>query len=131
MKNSFLLFVALLLFISCSDDDDTVLVDSALDGKWTLNEVSCFCFFEEDFDFSQHTLAFDSASGLVTIENSINTFFITALPGIYPYAANGNRVRINNNREYRYEIVEDTLTLIYIDNANIADDEITLRYTMD
>ncbi len=127
MKTSFFLFVSVLLFISCSEDD-TVAVDSALDGKWILSEVSCFCFFDEDFDFSQHALTFESASQEITVENSINTFFITPLPGIYPYTVNDTTVRINNDREYRYEITGNMLVLTFIDNPNIADDEITLRY---
>ena len=121
-----------LLLISCSEDDeDTTPIDAALDGKWILSEAFCFCFFDEDFDFSQHTVSFESASGEVTIENSINTFFITALPGIYPYSTNNDIVRINDDLEYRYEISGNTLTLSYVDNPNIADDEITLRYTKD
>lgn len=130
MKRSVIFFISVLLCISCSDDD-TELPDKALDGKWVLGEVRCFCLFDEDFDFSQHTLTFQSEGQQVMIENSINTFFITALPGIYPYIVNGDIVTINNDREYRYEVLGERLTLTYIDNPDIADDEITLRYNRD
>ncbi len=130
MKKSIYFFIPVLLFISCSDDD-TVLPDRVLDGKWILSEVSCFCLFDEDFDFSQHTLTFESEEQQAIIENSINTFFITALPGIYPYSANRDIVTINNDREYRYEVLGERLTLTYIDHPDIADDEITLMYNKD
>ncbi|MEM8509175.1 MAG: hypothetical protein AAF717_15185 [Bacteroidota bacterium] len=128
MKKVFFFFI--LIFISCSDDD-TELTDNALDGKWVLREVSCFCFFAEDFEFSQHSLAFESEQQQVTIENSIDTFFITGQAGVYPFTATGDIVKINDDREYSYEVSDETLTLRYIDDPDIADDEITLMYNKD
>ncbi len=110
---------------SCSSDDDYV-VDAALNGTWVLNRASCFCGFGEDFDFTGHKLMFDSSEQRVIVENSDDTWFV-AESGTYTFANNGNTIIING-RQYIYNISANSMELIFVDNPDIADDEINLRY---
>lgn len=126
MKKAVVFFTSLFLLVSCFSDDDYV-VDAALNGTWALHNVSCFCGFEEDFDFGAHKLTFDSSEQRVVVQNAAETYFITE-SGSYTFANNGNVLTING-RKYTYEIRGNDLKLIYVDDPSIADDEITLFYT--
>ena len=123
----FLLLVSILILSSCSSDDEGN-PSSELNGSWVLDDVSCFCFFGDDFDFSQHSLDFDVAQRTVAVNNGTDTFFIVVQSGVYDYEANGSQLTINNGSAYIYEVNQDRLTLTFVDNPNIADDEITLFY---
>ncbi|UII78152.1 hypothetical protein [Flagellimonas sp. CMM7] len=126
MKKVGFLFVLVLVLNSCFSDDDYV-VDAALNSTWILNRASCFCFFDDNFDFSAHTLTFDSSEQRVTVQNSDDTRFI-ADSGTYTFTNNGNTININGKR-YAYTIRGSTLELTFLDNPDIADDEITLFYS--
>lgn len=126
MKKASFLVIMVFVLLSCSGDDDNV-VDTTLNGEWILNRASCFCFFEEDFDFSAHTLIFSSNKEEVVVENSDTTFFITQA-GSYSFTNNGNVLEIDG-RKYTYEIKGNEMILTFVDNPNIADDEISLFYT--
>lgn len=120
-----LLFVGILS--SCEDLDDNTPTPSDLSGKWELQSVSCFCFFNEDFDFSQHKINFDNDGSILTLENSEETFFISRA-GRYDFQVQNNKIVINDIGEYTFEIKGDTLVLSFVDNPEIADDEVTLTY---
>jgi hypothetical protein len=126
MKKAGFLAIIVLFLLSCSGDDDNVS-DVALNGEWILNRASCFCFFEEDFDFSGHTLTFNSIEEEVVVKNSDTSFFITQA-GTYSFANNGTVLDIDG-RKYTYRIEGNTMVLTFVDNPNIADDEIALFYT--
>lgn len=128
MKKVGFLVVMVLILLSCSGDDDKI-TDTALDGEWILNRVSCFCFFEEDFDFNAHTLTFNSNEKEVVVENSDTTFFITQ-SGSYSFTNSGAVLDIDG-KKYSYEIEENEMILTFVDEPNIADDEIALFYTKD
>lgn len=118
------LFVLLVLFISsCTSDDD---IDPG-DDKWVLNNVVCFCFFGEDFDFSTHSIQFNRETQMVVIENDAENAFI-APAGTYPYVDNNGVIGIED-REYIYEEDGDMLKLTFVDEPLIADDEIIYFYT--
>ncbi|WP_299486637.1 hypothetical protein [uncultured Allomuricauda sp.] len=124
-KISFLLRALILIFVAaCSSDDN--IVNPELDEQWILNDVACFCFFGDDFDFSAHTITFNTSGGTVTISNSADSSFIAA-SGTYSYTDNGSVIEIEGRR-YTYEITGNTLTLNFVDNPNIADDEVSYFY---
>lgn len=125
MRKISFLFVLMLVLNGCSSDDDYV-VDAALNGTWVLNRASCFCFFGDGFDFSAHRLTFDSSEQRVTVQNTDETQFITT-SGTYTFSNNGNVINING-RQYTYTIMGSSLELSFLDNPDIADDEITLFY---
>lgn len=120
-KVIFILFV--FLVAGCSSDDDAI---NPTGEKWVLNNVVCFCFFGEDFDFGTHTLQFDRDTKMVTVENSENAQFI-APPGTYSYSDDGEEIGIEG-RQYRYKQNGNSLELTYVDNPQIADDEVTYYY---
>lgn len=124
MKKSFFLLIAVLL-ISCSKDE---IEDSSLSGKWILNDVFCFCFFPEDYDFSTSRLIFDTANDKLLIENDGEIDFIDE-PGTYRYSGDGNRITLENGRSYIFEVEGNILRFTFVDEPNIADDEITYLYT--
>ncbi|WP_375325614.1 hypothetical protein [Flagellimonas sp. GZD32] len=126
MKKPIILLTVLFHLGGCSKDDEYV-VDVALSGEWTLNSASCFCYFGDDFDFSDHRLTFDSSEQKVVVQNSEKTSFITE-SGTYTFGNNGRILNING-RKYSYEISGDDLQLTFVDDPAIADDEIALFYT--
>jgi hypothetical protein len=125
---SFLLFFTILA--SCEKLEDVsplTPTSSELQGKWELQSASCFCFFSEDFDFGAHKLEFNANGEQVVVENSGDTFFVTDA-GTYPIVVNNDRITIKNSLEYTFKIKSDTLILNFVDNPQIADDEISLTY---
>ncbi len=120
-----LLFVGVVF--SCENSDDSTPTPIDLNGKWELQSASCFCFYPEDFDFSAHKIIFENDEGTLTIENSTETFFITG-SGSYDFQIQDNKVIINNTWEFTFEIKGDSLIMSFVDNPEIADDEVTLTY---
>lgn len=120
--------IFLVVLSSCDEKSEVELDPVPLTGQWELQSASCFCFFEDDFDFGQHKVEFDLENKEITIENSEEANFITGA-GTYKIEIDENRFSIKNTLEYSYEIEGSTLTLIYIDDPAIADDEITLTYS--
>lgn len=120
-----LLFVGIL--VSCENSDDSNPIPGELEGKWELQSASCFCFFPEDFDFSGHKIDFDNDEGILTVEHSAETSFITAA-GRYDFQFQNNMIVIKDIGQFTYEIMGDSLVMSFVDNPEIADDEITLTY---
>ena len=121
-----LLFLALTL-LSCSKENEPIPND--LQGQWILKEVFCFCYFD-DYDFTQNQLwIFTDEKVLLAkgpLENEIN---IVPLNDPASFAVKDQVLEIGNSkRSYSYEQKDDKLTLTYIDNPMIADDEITFVF---
>ena len=93
MKKAIILLTVLFHLGGCSKDDEYV-VDVALSGAWTLNSASCFCYFGDDFDFSDHRLTFDSSEQKVVVQNSEKTSFITE-SGTYTFGTSAGASQIN------------------------------------
>jgi len=124
-KLAFLFFVGVLF--SCEKSNDSSPTPEGLNGTWELQSASCFCFFPDDFDFGAHKIDINSNDGVLTIENSSETSFI-AEAGSYDFLVRSGNIVIRNTWEFTFEIKGDTLTLIFVDNPEIADDEISLTY---
>jgi len=120
-----LLSLALLIsIVSCSKNE---IDDTALNGAWTLVNVSCFCFFPDPPDFNMIQVEFSSSQNEVIITNSGESTYLME-NGTYTYTGNGNRITFENGRSFNFEVEESNLQLIFIDQPNIADDEITYSF---
>ncbi len=119
----------LTVLVSCekSEEVNQPPSTSEIRGKWELQSASCFCFFSDDFDFGAHKLEFNTTVNEVIVENSDDTFFITG-SGTYPFVVENDGIIIKGRIEYTYRIEGSILTLIFVDNPQIADDEISLTY---
>lgn len=118
------IFLAALFLVSCTKDtDDVVHVD--LEGKWTLTSASCFCAFDPNTDFSANKITFKGST--LVINNAEDMAFL-GNSGNYTYTVEGNLISLPNGRQYRYSIKGSTLTLTFVDNPDVADDELSLSY---
>jgi len=113
--------------VSCNKLEDLESSPNELDGRWELQSALCFCFYPEDFDFGAHKIEFNNDEGLLIVENSTETFFISEA-GSYNYQIENNKVVIKNTIEYTYELSGETLVMTFVDDPEIGDDEITLTY---
>ncbi|WP_430909620.1 hypothetical protein [Maribacter sp. 2-571] len=123
MKRIGIIVALIACLTSCSKDNDDV-VNVELEGQWALADVSCFCFFPDDIEFSNHKLAFEGSTLIVTNEGPYQ--FLIGAGG--NYTVNGNLITLSNDEEYRYSIDGDVLTLVSEDDPLLSDDEITLTY---
>lgn len=124
MRTLILLLSVCLLNISCSKDE---VSDGSLEGEWVLTNVSCFCGFGEDYDFTTTQISFDTNNNKVTIENNGEFTFIKE-SGTYSYSGNGNRIVIDGERSYTFSVLNATLEIVFEDNPNIADDEVSYSF---
>lgn len=131
MKNilSILSISFLLLTVSCSSDDDNSYQNSALDGKWYLESVQCFCGWPENPKFNENELTFDLSTSKVTVRNGSNTSNI-ADNGVYDYDLNSKNTIIINQIEYLYSLdAKGSLSLFTDPYPQMADDEATFIYS--
>ena len=125
MKKFTVIFSIVLLLFSCSKDDEgKELDDVSLEGSWVLTDVICFCGFPQDNDFTQTYLLFDTDENTISVDNRGEYEYFKA-SGTYSYSGSENRIELEDGRAYRFEIKQEELSLIFIDEPNIADDEIT------
>ena len=120
-----------MLFVSCSNkevEDNSEVKDNSLEGEWVLNNVACFCGFGQDYDFSSSTITFNTAENKITIENNGEFQFLRE-SGTYSYSGKDNTLEFDNGNSYIFEIDGADLRLIFEDEPNIADDEITFYYS--
>ena len=121
--NRFLGLMILVFLISCDSDNDPIIQDTGLNGEWILQEVSCFCAFDAQVDFSQTRLIFETDANILTVINEgTDRFFKEA--GEYQYGGQNNILDFTDNTSYQFEVSGNQLTLVYLDNPNIADDEV-------
>jgi len=113
----------IVVFASCTKDNDDI-INTELEGKWTLTNASCFCYFGENPDFSNHTINFNGS--VLNVENSGDVQFLSNESG--DYTVDGNVITLKSGRQYTYVIQGDKLELTFVDNPDIADDEMFLEY---
>ena len=118
-----LVVILSLLFYACTLDDEPAIADDGLQGEWILTNVSCFCGFDPDTDFTLTRILFDTDNSKITvIQNGGNTFFREA--GVYYYGGQGDRIGFADDTVYRFESNGSLLTLTFQDDPQIADDEV-------
>lgn len=123
MRQVFITLTLIALLTSCSNDNDDNLT-TPLEGKWTLTNVSCFCGFGENPDFSGHKLTFKNND--LEVENTGEFEYFTNAAG--EYAINGNVITFQDGQQYTYVVKLNVLELTYVDEPGIADDEIFMTY---
>lgn len=130
MKKLFILFFVIGLLISCSKEEKNS--SARLTGNYSLREAACFCFFEPEMDFSGYKLNFNEKENTLTFiqPSEYSQYFITQ-PGTYQYSIDNDILTIHGIQpSYKYKIEGNILTLIKIDAPQIADDELTLVYSL-
>jgi hypothetical protein len=126
MKRILVLVVLTALLSSCSNDNDDG-ISTELEGKWTLTNVSCFCGFGDNPDFSGHKLIFEGND--LKVENTGEFQFLTNATG--SYSVEGSTITLTNGQQYTYVVKPGVLELTFVDEPGIADDEIFLAYIKD
>ncbi|QWX83235.1 hypothetical protein H0I23_12330 [Cellulophaga sp. HaHaR_3_176] len=128
MKIAAFILGVFLFCTSCSNDDEGTAIDSNLVGEWVLTDVVCFCVFPEDVDFNTHELSFSSQKNTVIVINNSDTNYLYE-SGEYDYVSTADAILFTiDNRSFTYQINDDELKLIYVDEPMIADDEVTYAY---
>ena len=103
--------------------------DNQINGNWQLTNVYCFCGFDPEINFNDYTLSFAESSNMVTLYNPTEGYFYIAETGSYSYTLIDNKIlKIAGAPVFKYTIENDILTLVLVDNPQIADDELTLVY---
>ena len=123
MKKIYTALFLTFLLVSCSNDNDDG-VSTDLEGKWTLTNVSCFCAFGNNPDFSGHKITF--VGNNLEVGNTGEFKFLIDAAGAY--TTQGNVITLKNGRQYTYVVKTDVLELTFVDNPQIADDEIFMVY---
>jgi len=124
------IFLFTISLSSCLKEND--LSNSQIDeleGRWQLQQVSCFCYFE-DFDFTPNELWISAKSRVMLSRNQIGEpIGITDNEIVTPIRVRNNELTdLISNRSYTYEVMGDRLNIHYIDNPQIADDEISYSF---
>ena len=124
----FFLFSLLFIVQMCQKDNITK-GSGELNGQYILQDVSCFCFFE-DYDFNLNQLwFFPSKNLLVSKGNEYDGVYISSPNELSGYALiDGVLTLTQSNREYVVNFKNDDVTLTFIDDPLIADDEITYYF---
>ncbi|WP_350289891.1 lipocalin family protein [uncultured Croceitalea sp.] len=124
MKKVLIVFF-LIGFVSCSDDNE--VEDDSLNGFWTLTNVSCFCGFPDPPEFNLTQVNFVATNNEVIVLNTGSHVYFRE-DGTYSYSGNGNRITLENENSYDFEITGNTMQLIFVDQPGIADDEVTYSF---
>ncbi len=126
MKKLVLFAVILCSLLSC-DPEETHL--SELEGQWILKDVSCYCFFGDTPNFEEHYIWFFPKEGLM-VANGTKSVVSFKEPGkTYRFNIKNNTIGFSDSdRRFSYELTENSLHLTYVDNPQIADDEISYTF---
>ncbi len=126
MKRILIVLLMTVMVVACSKDDDDN-GNTVLEGRWTLTNVSCFCYFGENPDFSGNKLVFEGNN--LKVENSGDFNFFANEVG--NFTIQGDVITFNNGLQYTYVVNPGVLELTFVDDPGIADDEILFAYKKD
>jgi len=124
MKKLILIFFLTCTLISCSKDDDN---QKQLSGTYMLMDVYCFCGFDPAIDFNNFKLNFVEGKNQLVLENPTEDYSYIGGSGTYNYAIDGDVITVNG-MSFKYKMDGDNLTLGFLDDPQLADDELTLIY---
>lgn len=124
----FFIFSILFLVSMCKYDEVTRNSEE-LEGQYILQNVNCFCFFE-NYDFSVNQLWFFPDLNLVVSKaDSYDGLYITSPNEPTEYILiDGVLTLMESNKEYVVNFNDDEVTLTLVDDPLIADDEITYYF---
>ena len=119
-------FVAISLASCLKENNLSNSQIGALEGRWQLESVSCFCYFE-DYDFTVNELWISAKASIIISRNQNGQpLGVTDNEIVTPVDVRNNELRdLISNRSYAFEVMDDRLDIHYIDNPQIADDEIS------
>lgn len=126
LKRLLIFFVAIIL-VSCLKENNLSNTQiGALEGRWQLESVSCFCYFE-DYDFTVNELWISAKASIIISRNQNGQpLGVTDNEIVTPVDVRNNELRdLISNRSYTFKVMDDRLDIHYIDNPQIADDEIS------
>ena len=94
-----------------------------------MERISCFCLFPENHDFSQTRISLSTAEKKITvIQENDERYFLPA--GTYDYTMPEADLLQVRDQQFRIRSVNDNeLVLQYIDDPQIADDEVDYYFT--
>lgn len=128
MKKLTLLLTIGLLMGAC-DKDNNDFAPETLNGIWTLDDVICYCAFD-DSDFEDETLTINTENKTLSVAAAGRRAYFSD-QGTYSFAFRNNIMEINGtDKKYRIELdnTNQRLTITFIDDREIADDEVTYIY---
>jgi hypothetical protein len=126
LKRLLIFFVAIILASCLKENNLSNSQIGALEGRWQLESVSCFCYFE-DYDFTVNELWISAKASIIISRNQNGQpLGVTDNEIVTPVDVRNNELRdLISNRSYTFEVMDDRLDIHYIDNPQIADDEIS------
>jgi len=127
MRKLMLLAVVCCL-LSCSRDNENAFNISELNGSWTLTNISCFCGFSDPPNFNQTQITFDESTNELSVQNNGDVVYFRE-NGTYSYTEDATTITFEDGLSYTYSIEENMLQLVFVDEPNIADDEISFSFT--
>lgn len=126
LKRLLIFFVAIILASCLKENNLSNSQIGALEGRWQLESVSCFCYFE-DYDFTVNELWISAKASIIISRNQNGQpLGVTDNEIVTPVDVRNNELRdVISNRSYTFEVKDDRLDIHYIDDPQIADDEIS------
>ncbi len=126
LKRLLIFFVAIILASCLKENNVSNSQIGALEGRWQLESVSCFCYFE-DYDFTVNELWISAKASIIISRNQNGQpLGVTDYEIVTPVDVRNNELRdVISNRSYTFEVKDDRLDIHYIDDPQIADDEIS------
>lgn len=121
---SFVLILSLALNACSNDDDNFSSSEDGLNGEWVMEGRTCFCYYEEGYDYSTTLVSFDTEANTMTVLNTGEgePFFTS---GTYTYNMTGKNMLTIGDYNYLIEFKGDhKISMEYQDDPDIADDEI-------
>lgn len=120
----YLIYASFALLASCNVDKQQYI--ESLEGQWILKNVSCYCFFGNT-NFSLNQLWIDQEKGkLLSNGPSQNAWGISDLNKALNFSIQDSILAMEGtDREYRLSLKNNLLSITYLDNPEIADDEIS------
>jgi len=128
-KRILVLLIALVLSSCLKDNELNSPEIGAIEGRWQLQQVSCYCYFE-DYDFTTNELWVSAKSSVMLSRNQNGQpLGISDNEIVTPIRVQGNELDdLISNRSYTFEVDVNNLSIHYIDNPDIADDEISYYF---
>ena len=130
ISERFLMLLIALALSSCLKDNELNSSEvGVLEGRWQLQQISCYCYFE-DYDFTANELWVSAKSSVMLSRNQNGQPLGISDNGIVtPIRVQGNELDdLISNRSYTFEVDANNLSISYIDNPDIADDEISYYF---
>jgi hypothetical protein len=132
MKSFFSIFGSFFFFliVACDKNDSLTDIPKNLEGQWILDNVVCFCYFGEvgNENFSDQQLWF-SENLLYPIGPNNDIPNIAPLGKIHEFNLRGEVLILKQSgKKYTLEVNGNNLTLTFVDNEMIADDEIAFYF---